>query len=142
MCVNNKSEVIQNYQCAGCVNGSFPECYEKANCSIACSKHVAGTLASRIGKMFLGLPIGFNRLGPVNEMKMDIFETFDSFQKDWGGYDMFNIPIWQHLNKENHVIVRGLSPRTNSPFLHIFLENCFILINGLKITAEDIKEMD
>ncbi|RPJ70156.1 MAG: hypothetical protein EHM20_15690 [Alphaproteobacteria bacterium] len=70
-----------------------------------------------------------------------IFKTFHDLEKNWA-YDKFNVPVWKHLNESNHVLIRGLSPRINMPFLHIVLENCMDQINCLEITNKDIAEMD
>lgn len=56
-------EMIKNYQCSGCVGSEFPDCYETEGEDIGCSKHCAGTTFSDIGRVFLGLPKGFTRLG-------------------------------------------------------------------------------
>ena len=135
---NNIKEAVENYQCPGCVNGMDTSCYERASLGVKCCKHVAGTLISGIGKIYLGMPIGFNRIGPNEFMNFDIFETFDS---GWG-YDLWNIPVWKHLTKDGHVLVRGLSPRTNTTFIHIFLENCIDKIECLEISEEDISNMN
>lgn len=50
--------------------------------------------------------------------------------------------FWKHLSKDGHTFVRGLMPRLNEPFLHIFLENCIDKIDCLEITQEDIDNMD
>jgi hypothetical protein len=130
---------VKKYQCPGCVCGSG-ECFEKDPCSEACDKHHAGTLLRGIGKFFLGLPNGFNRLGECNT-KIQIFNTFGQL-KDFWTYDRFNVPIWKHFNKNGHTLIRGISPRINWPFLHIVLENCMDKVSCLEITSKDIEGMD
>lgn len=130
-------DFIENYQCPGCVCGSDISCFEKGS-GIECDKHVVGTLIMGIGKIFLGMPHGFNRLGFVEEMKINGFETLS----DGWGYDKFNIPVWKYLNEHGNTLVRGLSPRTNAPFLHIFLEDCLSEIDCYEITLEDLNGMD
>jgi hypothetical protein len=129
---------VKEYQCPGCVSGG--ECFEKDPCSEACDKHHAGTLLCGIGKLFLGLPNGFNRLGECNT-KIQIFNTFGQLKDLWS-YDKFNVPVWKHLNECNHTIIRGISPRINCPFIHIVLENCMDKVNCLEITSKNIEEMD
>jgi hypothetical protein len=68
-------------------------------------------------------------------MKPNIFEKFE----DGWGYNEFNYPAWKHLNENGHTIVRGLSPRINVPFIHIFLENCREKINCFEITETNYK---
>jgi len=128
---------VKEYQCSGCVSGG--DCFEKDLDSEACIKHCAGTLTS-FGSFFLGLPKGFCRTGEPKVI-IKIFKTFHDLEKTWK-YDKFNVPVWKHLNKTNHVLIRGLSPRINMPFLHIVLENCMSQINCLEISDKDIKDMD
>jgi hypothetical protein len=134
---NKIKEAIEEYQCSGCVCGSGIECYEKGG-GEECKKHVIGTLISGIGKIFLGMPKGFDRLGVFHTQKICIFSTFSN---GWG-YNKFNIPVWKYLDQKGNVLVRGLSPRTNTPFLHIFLCDCLKEIDCLEITNKDIDEMD
>lgn len=128
---------VENYQCPGCVCGFNISCFEKSD-GIECGKHVVGTLITGIGHIFLGMPHGFNRLGHAEEMKIKGFKTFT----DGWGYNKFNIPVWKYLDEENHTIVRGLSPRLNAPFLHIFLEDCISKIDCYEITTDDLENMD
>lgn len=113
-------------------------CYEKHVTGVGCGKHVPGTMGSFIGKLILGLPTGFNRTGNVDGFIPTIFPEF----KDCYGYDKYTVPVWKHLNEQGHTLVRGILPRLNMPFLHIFLEDCRDKINCLEITAEDLSEMD
>ena len=137
----NIDEAVQEYQCPGCVDGPFPDCYELIF-GDGCCKHCIGTSSSGVGRFFLGLPKGFNRIGACIETKINIFDSLNGlFQKNWE-YDMFNIPIWKYLNKHGHTIVRGISPRINRPWIHIFLKNELTNINCLEITQKDIEGMD
>lgn len=69
-----------------------------------------------------------------------MYESFNNNVK-WT-YDKFNIPVWKHLNSNGHTIVRGIMPRINEIFIHIYLEDCIKKIDCLEITADDINEMD
>ena len=131
---------IEEYQCSGCVVGGDVTCFEiNSNGSIGCGKHHAGTMASGIGNFFLGMPKGFNRLGEYTKLKPNIYDTFDS--SEWK-FNMYNIAVWKYLSKEGHTFVRGIMPRLNEPFIHVFLENCIAKINCLEITQDDINWMD
>ena len=134
---------VEEYQCPGCTSGRNISCYKKSENSIACGEHRAGTAITFIGKIFLGMPIGFNRLGVElgggENMPIEIFESFE--KRDWD-YNKWNIPVWKHLNENGHTFVRGLSPRTNRPFLHIFLKDCMNRIDCFEVTQELINEMD
>ena len=134
-------KAIEKYQCSGCVVGGDISCFVKnENGGIGCGKHHAGTMIfPGVGNIFLGMPRGFNRLGEYTKMKPCIFDTFKS--SDWK-YDTWNIPVWKYLSKEGHTFVRGIMPRRNDPFVHVFLENCLDKINCLEITQEDVNGMD
>lgn len=128
---------VEFYQCPGCVHGSNTECYEM-EFSAACAKHTAGTVVPFIGTIFLGMPIGFNRLGPSTTMKINIFREF----KDGWKYDLLNVPIWKYLDDHGNTIVRGMSPRVNVSWIHIFLTDCLQAINCLEVTRQELAEMD
>jgi len=131
-------EAVQEYQCIGCVNGSYPDCY-KTNDNLACNSHCAGTMASGgIGRSFLGLPIGFCRLGVCDKTKIYLFENIKA---GWG-YNKFNVPVWKHLDKHGNTIVRGMCPRINDPWIHIYLGNFLKDIDCIEIMQEDIEDMD
>jgi hypothetical protein len=93
---DNVKKAIEEYQCSGCMTGSNTECFEPCSTGIGCGKHYAGTMIfPGIGKIFLGLPKGFNRLGEIKDMKPFIFEDL----KNWGEYNKFNILSGNILTK-------------------------------------------
>jgi hypothetical protein len=131
---------IQDYQCSGCISGHNMSCFERnTDGGIGCGKHHAGTTILRVGNIFLGMPQGFNRLGVYTKLKPIIYETFEG--SDWK-YDMWNIPVWKYLSKDGYSFVRGIMPRINQPFIHVFLENCIDKIDCLEITQQDVDGMD
>lgn len=132
-------EAVEKYQCTGCINGSNISCFQPSTDSVGCSNHKAGTIIVPYGPMLLGMPTGFCRLGSAKDLIPSIYSCFEDM--DWD-YVKWNVPVWKYLTKDNHTIVRGLSPRNNSTFIHIFLENCLDKINCLEITEEDIAFMD
>lgn len=135
-----KEKAVKEYQCPGCVCGSDPYgCYKNEHGDgIECTKHVVGTSVTGVGVFFLGMPTGFNKLGPNEKLKIKIFEKFT----DVFDYDKFNVPVWKHLDKHGNTIVRGLMPRINFPFLHIILENCIDKVECIEITEKDCGVMD
>lgn len=131
---------IEKYQCTGCTNGSDISCFEEnSNGGVGCGNHCAGTFIFPSGNIFLGMPKGFNRLGECTKLKPTIYNTFES--SEWK-YNMWNIPVWKYLSKDGHTFVRGIMPRKNEPFIHIFLENCINKINCLEILQDDVDYMD
>jgi hypothetical protein len=137
----NVIKAVEDYQCSGCVCGSNTTCFEQNDAEgIGCGKHCAGTmLIPGIGLIYLGMPKGFNRLGEYRKMQPVIFESFEEADEP---YNKFNIPVWKYLSPQGHTFVRGLRPRRNEPFIHIFLENCIGVISCLEITESDIMDMD
>lgn len=132
---------IEEYQCPGCVAGSDISCFKKNNDGVGCGGHVAGTMMTGgVGTFFLGLPTGFNRLGFDTSLKPTIYKSFAE-NTEWQ-YDKYNVPVWKHVNKSGHTIVRGMMPRRNLTFIHLYLENCSDKINCLELTKEDLDEMD
>ena len=65
------SVAIERYQCSGCIVGSNTSCFKANENSggIGCGKHLSSIIISGVGKVFLGLPKGFNRLGHLEAMK-------------------------------------------------------------------------
>ena len=131
---------IKEYQCMGCTCGEYPECFKPdPKGGVGCGKHITGTSISGVGHILLGLPNGFNRTGKYSDLNPVIFETYES--SDWK-FDKFNVPVWKHFNKDGHTIVRGIMPRRNEPFIHIFLEDCREKIDCIEISEQEISEMD
>lgn len=135
----NVKKAVEEYQCTGCMNGSDTTCFKGDDMGSGCGSHYSGTMVlGGIGKLFLGLPKGFNRLGEQKDLRPKIYQTMD----EYGGYNMWNVPTWKHKNKLGHTLVRGMMPRLNQPFLHIFLEDCLDKVDCYEVTAEDINSMD
>lgn len=132
-------KAIEEYQCSGCSKGSGISCYERGSIANECGAHSADTYVTGVGKILLGMPKGFNRYGTCNEMKLAIYEKFKD--SEWT-FDKFNVPIWKYKNELGHTLVRGIMPRRNEPFIHIFLEDCLDKIQCLEITDSDIRGMD
>ena len=132
-----QKNAVELYQCVGCIKGCDISCFEESF-DLRCKNHRPGTIITQAGTIFLGMPKGFNRLGPCEVTKLNIFKTIE----DSWGYDEYNVPVWKYLDEHNHTIVRGLCPRINYPFIHIFLENCMDKIDCLEITNKDLDNMD
>lgn len=132
-----EKQMIEEYQCPGCVDGPYPECYEHDpnESSITCTRHISGSLLMGASKILLGLPRGFNRIGGGVDMNL-----FEKFSEGWG-YNQYNIPVWKTLDTNGNTLVRGLSPRINRAFLHVFKGDCMAEISCLDITPH-LKGMD
>ena len=130
-------ELVEEYQCPGCLKGPYSKCYIQGN-DISCIKHVPSTYISGIGKIFLGLFKGFNRIGPCDKTLIYIFNSI----KDGWEYDILNIPTWKILDQNKNTIVRGISPRTNIPWIHIFNGNYMDKIDCYEITYKFLDTID
>ena len=136
----NVKNNIEDYQCPGCMVGGDVSCFEKNNTGgVGCGRHMAGTMIMGIGKLYLGMPKGFNHLGIYGKMIPNVYETFES--SDWN-YNMWNIPVWKYKNEKGHTFVRGIMPRKNEPFIHVYLENCIDKIECFELSQADIDGMD
>ena len=132
-------DAIKEYQCPGCISGPYEECFEKSDAGIGCGSHYPATLISSIGKIMLGLGKGFNRVGVHDKMQLFIFDDYKS--SDWK-YDECNVPVWKYLNKAGHTIVRGLMPRINTPFIHLFLSDVRSEFECYEVTEDYLKTID
>lgn len=133
-------ELIEQYQCPGCVCGSDTECgkYEFDEGNNNCKGHCIGTMVSGgVGKILLGFPKGFSRIGFDTNIKPWFYKNVNDFQ-----YDKFNIPVWKHKTKEGHILVKGLMPRLNQTFLQVFSSGDIDKIKAFEITEIDMNSMD
>ena len=137
----NVKQAIENYQCPGCIKGHNIECFEPHHSGLGCGKHKAGTILLSLGPIFLGMPKGFNRLGEQTTLKPYIYNTFSEVE-GWKLGEKFNIPVWKHLTKEGHTLIRGIMPRINNGFILIIFEDCVDRVECIEITEKDIQEMD
>lgn len=130
---------VENYQCSGCTLGSGISCFKASQYGDkGCGSQSSGTFVSGAGKVFLGMPRGFNRIGRDEATKIHIFDKFE----EGFGYDIFNVPVWKHLDEYGNTLVRGFCPRSNYSWIHVFLENCIDKINCIEITPELMEEID
>jgi hypothetical protein len=138
----NCEEAVKEYQCSGCVSGPFEKCYKKAGCGCSCIKHVPGTVITPfVGTICLGMPKGFDRIGPIDIQKRQLIYIFESYE-DAFTMDKFNIPVWKYTDKFENTLIRGIQPRLNMPFILVILENCGNKFDCYEITENDIENMD
>lgn len=135
---NDVREAIKVYQCHWCIfEDEDGDCYKNDE-DEGCSKHRPGFAIGGIGFIFSGLPKGFNRTGNCLETKIYIFRTL----ADGWEYNKFNVPVWKHLDDKGNTIVRGICPRLNEPWVHIFLSDCLDDIDCIEISKADIEIMN
>ena len=67
---DRQSLLVETFQGPGCSTGfdTTGSCYSpNADATHSCNNHSAGTFVGGIGNINLGLPKGFNRLGPIDK---------------------------------------------------------------------------
>lgn len=111
--------LIKEFQCPGCLFGSDTDC---GHCAVSrdfgmhCDHHRAGTLIAGIGNIYLGLPKGFNRPGPLPEgMRNNVYIWRDG---DKPADDFLNVPVWA-LERDGFLFLRMFSPRIGVQYIHI-----------------------
>lgn len=116
--------MISKFQCPGCTCGCAPcetcESFKPSHeFGWSCDNHSAGTMISGIGKIFLGMPKGFNRVG-ANEQLGYIFQMIQLW--DQGEklpiWDYLNIPVWA-MEDDGFLFVRHYCPRINQSYIHV-----------------------
>lgn len=119
------TELIEKFQCPGCVCGSNTKCGSfKAGTSggVSCKSHVLGTILFPGGNVALGLSKGFCKPGidwsqelprSFNKMNIRLWEKGTS--PEW---DNFNIPVWA-MEEEGFLFVRTYCPRVNNSFVDV-----------------------
>ena len=119
--------MIKELQCSGCMCGVYPgkcKVYElEEDNFFRCTGWVPGTIMAGVGKIALGLPRGFNRIGAVDLKIMNYyFRLYESPEKR-PEYDRFNIPVWameyKADNGENYLVIRCVSPRNNWHYVDV-----------------------
>lgn len=142
-------KAIEEYQCSGCISGHNISCFESSETGVGCGRHYAGTFISYIGKIFLGMPNGFNRLG-VGFGQDPIIKTdnFDKYNPDetWAGKEnensFYNMVCWKYLDEKGNTVIRGLMPRLNIIFVQTFNENCLDKFGGIEIPTNEVGQYD
>ncbi len=125
-----KIKFVKEYQCSGCVCGSDPKTCPSYQDDHGCASQVAGTSILGEGTIFLGLPPLLARLGEYKRMRIYILS-------DWEEFKRWMMEVGQ--TPEGHTIVKGLMPRLNYPFIHIFLDKkCWDKIDCSELTDKDM----
>jgi hypothetical protein len=129
-------EIVERYQCRGCVSGSYGECFEQSYYyNLSCENFVVGAPKTPKWEVLPTLPNGFNRI--TDKTEIGIYDHFEPSE-----FDQFNIPIWKYLSPEKHTYVRGLSPRVSRLFIYIYTIDVLSQIDCVEITDKMIEEMD
>lgn len=133
MISDEEKNMIEKFQCPGCSGGCDPD-----NCDMFkvtryenqfggtfqlfyCESQSAGTILSGAGKIALGLPKGFDKVGAIsNCLNYDKITTnirlFLSTPINF--YNYLNIPVWA-MELDGYLFVRTYSPRINVGYVDI-----------------------
>lgn len=114
-------EMVEKFQCPGCIYGSNTECgkYNYNESYFRCINHYLGTQLGLGNTIALGLPKGFNKPG-LNEdgnarYRMDI----RLFKKgSYFGWDKLNIPVWA-TEQDGYLFVRTFAPWINCSWVDV-----------------------
>ena len=127
----NLEQMVERFQCPGCVCGSDTKCGKYVSEGGSCKGHVLGTKMLGIGNFALGLPKGFNRAGheyaPSKEhphrSQMHIRLWPEGTEPEW---NHLNIPVWalegKHTKDSDHdgfLFVRTYQPRINHTIVEV-----------------------
>ena len=148
--------MVEEFQCPGCTCGyktdecdAFDFTDQPAGCW--CLGHSAGTIMLGLGKIALGLPKGFNRVGTIktgfedekdrNTKRSTNIRLTVTPPKE-SPYDELNVPVWA-MEKDGYLFVRVMAPRINYNWVDVikggkFEEICPDAIN----VANFIDEID
>jgi hypothetical protein len=92
-------------------------------------------MVSYVGRIWLGLPNGFSRLGPTEPAPpLHVFNSLQSLEKKWGEcFNQFNVAVWKFRDEgSKHVFIRVYQPRLNVGFTMVVLN----------VTDEDWHDID
>ena len=130
-------KLVDEFQCPGCSAGGGIDsgCFKQSENTLSCSNHSAGTFIGGIGNVNLGLPKGFNRLGPIDKR---IQRTNIRLFTELPNYNEFNMPLWA-LEKDGHLFVVVALPRLQQFWVDVIPGK---KISDLPPTVLDVSKID
>ena len=118
-------EMVERFQCPGCVCGGNTECgsYRFTEEERRCVGHVLGTMIGLGNSIALGLPKGFNKPGLdfSNPNRIRARNTIDVRFWAFGeepGWDHLNVPVWA-MEQDGFLFVRTFAPRVNMSWVDV-----------------------
>lgn len=115
-------QLVEKYQCPGCVCGSSPSSCTAYKPSpypdqVGCDGHVPGTTFIPGGRMMLGMPKGFNKVGELQEGDRTPVRIWSRSDPGW---DLLNVPVWAWDDPDTGTrFVRTFLPRLNVGYVDI-----------------------
>ena len=130
-------KMVEQFQCPGCSCGTNTEsgCFKASQTTLSCDNHSAGTFAGGIGNFNLGLPKGFNRIGPMDKtIQKSNIRLLDKLPE----YDVFNMPLWA-LEKDGYLFVVVAFPRLHQMWVDVVPDK---KISDLPPNVVDVSTVD
>ena len=141
-----KLQMIDKFQCPGCIHGTDPEECPKFELiddgCFHCKNWRPSTFLGGIGRSAIGLPRGFCRTGEVEFIDKP-FTYIRLYEKpeDLNGYDKFNVAVWA-MEHEGYLFVRCYSPRNNWLFVDVVKDGKLEHAPGAINVGEFYNEID
>lgn len=140
----NKEQMVEKFQCPGCVCGSDLTCgkYHWDEAQNQCMGHVLGTMILGVGSFALGLPKGFDKPGRTNRdelqnfMRIRLWPTGE--QPVW---NHLNVPVWA-LEQDGYLFVRTYAPRINTGWVDVIPGGTLTLVPQAINVADFYNEID
>lgn len=138
--------MIEEFQCPGCIVDDDTDCidFEENGKAFWCNRHCPGIyvgLPSARGRIFLGMPNGFCRVG-VGEYKKENGPCIRLWLKetspDWND---LNVPVWA-MEKDGFLFVRTYMPRINNAYIDVIEEGKLALCPNAIDVSKFYNEID
>jgi hypothetical protein len=139
-------EMIENFQCPGCILGGNTQCgsFDMLDDSgmVHCKKWRPSTFLGRVGRIVLGLPKGFTRTGSVEfgDKPFTYIRLYESPEKMMK-YDKFNVAVWA-MEQDGYLFVRCYSPRNNWLFVDVIKDGKMEHVPGAVNVGDFYDEID
>lgn len=139
-----QKQMIEEFQCPGCMHGpDTKDCAqfkpERDGSMAQCIGHVPATAVfPAVGRIVLGLPKGFNRVGS---------QTPGPFVRCWEAaadcvqWNKFNLATWA-MESDGHLFVRTYMPRINLSVVDVIRGGTVALCPGAVNVGEFVDEID
>ncbi len=146
-------EMIEKFQCPGCVNGPNPQKCPAfkldTECGVNCAAHHPGTMVFPGGKVALGLPVGFNKYrdhtSPASQKQSGdgavMYIRLWPKGKGVFEWNKFNVPVWA-MEEDGCLFVRTVSPRVNGSAVDVLEGETLALVPSALDVSKFKDEID
>lgn len=140
-------QMVEAFQCPGCVCGSDVTCghYKWDSVWLRCTSHVLGTMRGLGNSFALGLPKGFCKPGwdftkdpPRSRNTIDVRLWTTGTAPDW---DSFNVAVWA-LERDGFLFVRTFAPRVNITWVDVIEGGTLAMVPLAINVATFLDQMD